>query len=84
MLTGGAYLNIADGRFAPEAKAAMALFGSTSPSYPVLLSLDLCRAWLEREEKNAFARLEERVCSLRSSPVPSASVCRRGCATRCG
>ncbi len=65
VLTGGAYLNIADGRFAPEAKAAMALFGSTSPSYPVLLSLDLCRAWLEREGRTAFARLEERVCSLR-------------------
>ena len=49
MLTGGAYLHIA--RRAPAcmaegAKQAMALFGSTSPSYLTLASLDLCNAYL--------------------------------------
>ena len=49
VLTGGAYLHIA--RRAPafmvqNAKQAMALFGSTSPSYLTLASLDLCNAYL--------------------------------------
>lgn len=48
VLTGGAYLHIS--RDAPQffenAKNAMALFGSTSPSYLILRSLDLCNAYL--------------------------------------
>ncbi|MBR5302318.1 MAG: aminotransferase class V-fold PLP-dependent enzyme [Clostridia bacterium] len=49
VLTGGAYLHI--GRHAPagmaaQARQAMALFGSTSPSYLTLMSLDLCNAAL--------------------------------------
>lgn len=49
VLTGGAYLHIHDD--APEicsryAKNAMALFGSTSPSWLILASLDLCNAYL--------------------------------------
>ena len=49
VLTGGAYLHIADS--APEichssAKQAMSLFASTSPSYLILESLDLCNAYL--------------------------------------
>lgn len=48
-LTGAAYLHIgknAPPRFAENAKQAMALFGSTSPSYLTLMSLDLCNARL--------------------------------------
>lgn len=49
VLTGGAYLHI--GNNAPEAiaahaKGAMALFGSTSPSYLIMASLDACNAAL--------------------------------------
>ncbi len=49
VLTGGAYLHIS--RNAPEglaedAKNAMALFGSTSPSYLTLASLDMCVDYL--------------------------------------
>ena len=48
-LTGGAYLHIS--RAAPvslreNAKTAMAMFGSTSPSYLTLASLDLCNRYL--------------------------------------
>lgn len=48
-LTGGAYLHIS--KSAPEAlranaRQAMALFGSTSPSYLTLASLDLCNGYL--------------------------------------
>ena len=49
VLTGGAYLHI--GKNAPEevanwAKGSMELFGSTSPSYLILQSLDLCNRYL--------------------------------------
>lgn len=69
-LTGGAFLHIADSApadFTREAaKAAMALFGSTSPSYLIQLSLDLARAWLESEGRGAFRSLAETVASLRA------------------
>ena len=48
-LTGGAYLHIAktaNPAFSEKAKAAMSLFGSTSPSYLTLASLDLCNRYL--------------------------------------
>ena len=49
VLTGGAYLHIS--KTAPKelkswAKGAMELFGSTSPSYLILQSLDLCNRYL--------------------------------------
>ena len=39
-MTGGALLHIADERYLADAKERMALFGSTSPSYPILLSCE--------------------------------------------
>ena len=50
VLTGGAYLHIS--KNAPAclkewAKGAMELFGSTSPSYLILQSLDLCNKYLD-------------------------------------
>ena len=76
-LTGGAFLHIKNPAFAPTAKSAMALFGSTSPSYPVMASLDLCRAWLKEEGEAAFAALAQRVRALeetcRQAGVPVAN-----------
>ena len=49
VLTGGAYLHISKNApkvFAEQAKYAMGLFGSTSPSYLIMTSLDLCNAYL--------------------------------------
>lgn len=49
VLTGGAYLHIAKDApsgFAEKAKAKLALFTSTSPSYLILQSLDLCNKYL--------------------------------------
>ncbi len=65
VLTGGAWLNIADERFVSGAKEAMALFGSTSPSYPIMASLDWCRAWLKENGRPAFVRLQARVRELK-------------------
>ena len=49
VLTGGAYLHIADGSLAAQAKNALALFGSTSPSYLILQSLDGINPYLVEE-----------------------------------
>lgn len=64
VLTGGAYLHI--GKQAPEgfedsAREAMCLFGSTSPSYLILQSLDLCNEWLSKQAKKSFSKTAERV-----------------------
>lgn len=66
VLTGGAWLNLAEPSFVDEAKRAMALFGSTSPSYPIMASLDLARDWLEKQGRSAFSALEQRVELIRS------------------
>ncbi|MBR6786180.1 MAG: PLP-dependent transferase [Clostridia bacterium] len=60
VLTGGAYLHIspdAPAGFALQAKNALALFGSTSPSYLILQSLDLANPIMENfaEEIKALA-----------------------------
>ncbi len=50
VLTGGAYLHLSPrlpGFFARRAEEAMAFFGSTSPSYLILRSLDLANPYLE-------------------------------------
>ncbi len=47
VLTGGAYLHISNETILTlNAKSAMSLFGSTSPSYLILASLDMCNAYL--------------------------------------
>jgi len=49
VLTGGAYLHISKNApkvFAEQVKYAMGLFGSTSPSYLIMTSLDLCNQYL--------------------------------------
>ncbi len=63
VLTGGAYLHIRDENLAKNAKNALVLFGSTSPSYLILQSLDAANRYLAegyREKLAAFTkRLEE-------------------------
>lgn len=46
VLTGGAYLHINNKKYIDSAKKALEMFGSTSPSYLILQSLDLCNAYL--------------------------------------
>ena len=49
VLTGGAYLHIAESAplsYLAGARQALSLFASTSPSYLILQSLDLCNAYL--------------------------------------
>lgn len=66
VLTGGAWLQVNSPRYASQIRNAMSLFASTSPSYLTMLSLDECRAWLEKEGAAAFKTLEERACGLKT------------------
>lgn len=50
VLTGGAYLHISDNTsemFVRDAKQALEMFGSTSPSYLIMASLDLANEYME-------------------------------------
>lgn len=61
VLTGGAYLHIAQewaGQYGEYAQRMMAVFASTSPSYLILQSLDLCNRYLA---ENYIERLENTV-----------------------
>lgn len=69
VLTGGAWLNIADERFVSGAKDAMALFGSTSPSYPIMASLDLSRNWLCEHGAEAYQKLERTVSEIKQIAI---------------
>ncbi|MBQ4316746.1 MAG: aminotransferase class V-fold PLP-dependent enzyme [Clostridia bacterium] len=64
VLTGGAYLHISndtDTRFKQLAKNALSLFGSTSPSYLILQSLDMANAYLSNGYKDKLATFIDEV-----------------------
>lgn len=65
VLTGGAWLHINNEKFMQNAKDAMALFGSTSPSYPIMASMDICADWLKHRGKSEFLKLKRRVLSIK-------------------
>lgn len=68
VLTGGAYLHIsksAPAGLGANAKAALALFGSTSPSYLTLASLDLCNQYLTEEYPARLAACTAHLADLR-------------------
>lgn len=69
VLTGGAYLQIgkeAPDHLAKNAKHAMALFGSTSPSYLTLASLDSCNAYLENGYREKLKVIIEKLNCLKA------------------
>ena len=63
-MTGAAYLHMADRRFYGAAKEGMALFGSSSPSYLMLDSLDLCNRFISDERERALGTIS-RIGELR-------------------
>ena len=66
VLTGGAWLHIADSNLAVHAKEAMSLFGSTSPSYPIMCSLDLCIKYLQEKGEKDFISLCQKVQKIKN------------------
>jgi len=70
VLTGGAYLHIsktAQETIARQAKDALALFGSTSPSYLTLISLDLCNRYLVEGYSEKLAQTAEKIQAARQA-----------------
>lgn len=70
VLTGGAYLHFSAEwaeRVGGRAKKAMELFGSTSPSYLILQSLDLCNKYLSEQYTARLSRTLRRLERLRAA-----------------
>ena len=70
VLTGGAYLHVsksAPAALRENARAALALFGSTSPSYLTLASLDLCNRYLSENYPARLAETARRLEALRET-----------------
>lgn len=77
VLTGGAYLHVSPTALASyeqEARQAMALFGSSSPSYLILQSLDACNRRLAEgygaQLEQTVRRLDELKAKLAAQGVP--------------
>lgn len=69
VLTGGAYLHVsprASSEFASRVKQALALFGSTSPSYLILQSLDYANHYLEKYPEH-LAKFLPKIQELKQS-----------------
>ncbi len=64
-LTGGAYLHVKDKGLAKYAKDALALFGSTSPSYLILASLDKVNHYISSGYKEKLTAFIEKTENLK-------------------
>ena len=67
VLTGGAYLHVARDAMAAyeqEARHSLAVFGSSSPSYLILQSLDLCADRLDKDYPALIRETARRVAAL--------------------
>ena len=72
VLTGGAYLHISKQLpvfFEQNAKQAMALFGSTSPSYLTMVSLDLCNRYLAEKFRDKTKVTIELIESMKKNLI---------------
>ena len=69
VLTGGAYLHVSKNYPADEdeIRAALALFASTSPSYLILQSLDLCNEYLAGEYRAELKECIKRFDSIKKA-----------------
>lgn len=68
VLTGGGYLHIEKNDkfgFSKNVVNAMEIFGSTSPSYLILQSLDLCNKYIDEKIKNDIEICAHKVAELR-------------------
>lgn len=65
VFTGGAFLHLSKDFSAGAMKDKMALFGSTSPSYLIMLSVELGMEWLKKEGKEAYSRTAKQIQLLK-------------------
>ena len=68
VITGGAYLHVAKkaSRYVDRAASIMSLFASTSPSYLIMQSLDLCNDILDSSYRTDLMRTVDRLNTLKS------------------
>ena len=74
VLTGGAYIHIsktAPSHFTENVKNALALFGSTSPSYLILQSLDLANKYIDDGYNNKLSDFIKKVYKLKEILINS-------------
>lgn len=70
VLTGGSYLHCAKSDlygFADKIKSATALFGSTSPSYLIIQSLDLCNRYIDEKIREDISFAQRKVNEIRKT-----------------
>ncbi len=67
---GQAALLFCNGIDAETVRQTAALFGTSSPSYPILISLDLAREWMEHEGQEHYQHAKELVGKIRKK-IPS-------------
>lgn len=67
VLTGGAYLHISKDfdEYVPRARGALSLFASTSPSYLILQSLDICNKRLSEDYPSKIADLVNKTLQIK-------------------
>ena len=65
VLTGGAYLHINTEKFIKDSKSALEMFGSTSPSYLILQSLDMCNAYLNDGYEEKLEKCIQKIDNLK-------------------
>ena len=68
VLTGGAYLHISKNapvKFLDNVRTSLSLFSSTSPSYIILQSLDLCNKYLKYDIKEELKRCISKIEDLK-------------------
>lgn len=75
VLTGGAYLHTGNEKYLGKIKRCMSLFGSTSPNYLILESMDLCNKYLAEDFRGDLTAAIERTVALKRSLGGAYSVC---------
>ena len=66
-LTGAACVHCANPEDAPAVRSAMAMFGSTSPSYLILTSMDLCNRYMTNQVRRDLAAVASRIQRLKQN-----------------
>ena len=70
VLTGGGYLHIGNAALAGKAKEYMSVFCSTSPSYLILQSLDLCNRYISERIRSDLENTVTKIQRLKDALSP--------------
>lgn len=72
VLTGGAYLHVSDNApelFRSNAKTALSMFGSTSPSYIIMQSLDAVNAYIAEDYSEKLSVLINKITEIKAELI---------------